>query len=119
MGLLHWLNFLLPFFILLSTAFNNSVEGRFSLFRFPEISSERGEPTKVRVLIGSRPPMCERRCRACGHCEAVQVPVIPQALNKDRNKKSLALASDSRGDISSNYKPLSWKCKCGNLIFNP
>ncbi|XP_042466389.1 EPIDERMAL PATTERNING FACTOR-like protein 2 [Zingiber officinale] len=117
MGLLHWISFLLSF-ILLSTAFNNSVEGR-SLFRFLEIPSERGEQTKVRTLIGSRPPMCERSCRACGHCEAVQVPVIPQALNKDRSKKLQASASDSRGDMSSNYKPLSWKCKCGNLIFNP
>ncbi|KAG6523324.1 hypothetical protein ZIOFF_013180 [Zingiber officinale] len=83
------------------------------------IIQERGEQTKVRTLIGSRPPMCERSCRACGHCEAVQVPVIPQALNKDRSKKLQASASDSRGDMSSNYKPLSWKCKCGNLIFNP
>ncbi|KAG6502727.1 hypothetical protein ZIOFF_035014 [Zingiber officinale] len=84
---------------------------RLQAFRLLEIASGVRDQ-KVRALIGSRPPMCERRCRGCGHCEAIQVPVIPQALNK-------AMASDLRGDIGSNYKPLSWKCKCGDLIFNP
>ncbi|CAI0464227.1 unnamed protein product [Linum tenue] len=23
------------------------------------------------------------------------------------------------GEDYSNYKPMSWKCKCGNSIFNP
>ncbi|PKU64160.1 EPIDERMAL PATTERNING FACTOR-like protein 2 [Dendrobium catenatum] len=52
-------------------------------------------------MIGSRPPLCIGICRACGRCEAIQVPAIPQQ------------------DYSSNYKPLSWKCKCGDLIVNP
>ncbi|XP_042397051.1 EPIDERMAL PATTERNING FACTOR-like protein 2 [Zingiber officinale] len=112
MGLLHRINSLLLFILLCgSTAFNHSVEGRLQAFRLLEIASGVRDQ-KVRALIGSRPPMCERRCRGCGHCEAIQVPVIPQALNK-------AMASDLRGDIGSNYKPLSWKCKCGDLIFNP
>ncbi|XP_074572298.1 EPIDERMAL PATTERNING FACTOR-like protein 2 [Curcuma longa] len=120
MGLLHWISSLLLFILLFgSTAFNHSVDGR-SLFRLLEIASGVREQ-KVRALIGSRPPMCERRCRGCSHCEAIQVPVIPQALNKAGKKESLAMAmaSDLRGDISSNYKPLSWKCKCGDFIFNP
>ncbi|WOK99581.1 hypothetical protein Cni_G08293 [Canna indica] len=100
---------------------NNSVEGR-PLFRLLEevASGIRGEK-KVRALIGSRPPICERRCIACGHCEAVQVPVIPQEKKKKTSIKTrqfMGVAS-SRGDYSSNYKPLSWKCKCGDIIFNP
>ncbi|KAK8924020.1 EPIDERMAL PATTERNING FACTOR-like protein 2 [Platanthera zijinensis] len=56
------------------------------------------------MKIGSRPPRCEEICRACGRCEAVQVPAMPQRR---------------RRDDGSNYKPLSWKCKCGDLILNP
>lgn len=78
----------------------------------------RGEE-KVRALIGSRPPTCERRCRTCSHCEAIQVPVITQEAKAQTNKESLDLASNLEGDYNSNYKPLSWKCKCGSFIFDP
>ncbi|RWW11273.1 hypothetical protein BHE74_00041553 [Ensete ventricosum] len=82
-------------------------------------TGRRGEEkaTTARALVGSRPPICERRCITCGHCEAVQVPVIPQE-NKSRSRQFLGMAT-VRGDYSSNYKPLSWKCKCGDLIFDP
>uniref|UniRef100_A0A0D9VXA6 Epidermal patterning factor-like protein n=1 Tax=Leersia perrieri TaxID=77586 RepID=A0A0D9VXA6_9ORYZ len=93
----------------------------------------------IRGVIGSRPPSCEGRCRSCGHCEAVQVPISPQKLqNKsgqgDGRKKKLthgnnraATATATAGgrtmpdsyDDHSNYKPLSWRCKCGGLILNP
>ncbi|XP_006651677.1 EPIDERMAL PATTERNING FACTOR-like protein 2 [Oryza brachyantha] len=93
----------------------------------------------IRGVIGSRPPSCEGRCRSCGHCEAVQVPISPQELQKKRGgdarrkKKKLAghgdraaaAAGGGRGatpdsyDDHSNYKPLSWRCKCGGLILNP
>ncbi|KAF3323775.1 EPIDERMAL PATTERNING FACTOR-like protein 2 [Carex littledalei] len=68
------------------------------------------------ALIGSRPPRCEGRCISCGHCEAVQVPIAPQ------NKLRRIFHGDqifSRGDESTNYKPLNWKCKCGDVIINP
>ncbi|XP_076903863.1 EPIDERMAL PATTERNING FACTOR-like protein 2 [Bidens hawaiensis] len=72
------------------------------------------EKTILRGQIGSRPPRCERRCGSCGHCEAIQVPTTPQT--KTVKNPTLEYA---RGDYSSNYKPMSWKCKCGSLIFNP
>ncbi|XP_022740310.1 EPIDERMAL PATTERNING FACTOR-like protein 2 [Durio zibethinus] len=78
------------------------------------------EKATLRAQIGSRPPRCERRCSSCEHCEAIQVPTNPQVRNGNRN--SSTLISDvayARGDYSSNYKPMSWKCKCGNFIFNP
>ncbi|XP_065875504.1 EPIDERMAL PATTERNING FACTOR-like protein 2 [Euphorbia lathyris] len=75
------------------------------------------EKTMMRSQIGSRPPRCERRCSSCGHCEAIQVPTNPQINHANKNySSSVAYA---RGDDASNYKPMSWKCKCGNLIFNP
>ncbi|KAJ8567386.1 hypothetical protein K7X08_019594 [Anisodus acutangulus] len=78
----------------------------------------------LRSQIGSRPPRCDKRCGSCGHCEAIQVPTNPQITNGNKNhtinenkaSSSIAYARDSD---NSNYKPMSWKCKCGDLIFNP
>ncbi|KAL6637152.1 hypothetical protein ACP70R_024724 [Stipagrostis hirtigluma subsp. patula] len=86
-------------------------------------------------VIGSRPPSCEGRCRSCGHCEAVQVPISPQELQR-RKKQQLgnggraAAAATAAGggrartmpasyEDHSNYKPLSWRCKCGRHILDP
>ncbi|XP_055805232.1 EPIDERMAL PATTERNING FACTOR-like protein 2 [Solanum dulcamara] len=88
-----------------------------------QIESEKR--AMLRSQIGSRPPRCEKRCGSCGHCEAIQVPTNPQITNGNKNhtvnnnnkaSNSIAYARDSD---NSNYKPMSWKCKCGNLIFNP
>ncbi|OAY33558.1 EPIDERMAL PATTERNING FACTOR-like protein 2 [Manihot esculenta] len=81
--------------------------------------TENEEKMITRSQIGSRPPRCERRCSSCGHCEAIQVPTNPQVNNGNRNSSSVSNIAYARGDDSSNYKPMSWKCKCGNLIFNP
>ncbi|KAF3658347.1 hypothetical protein FXO38_13267 [Capsicum annuum] len=80
----------------------------------------------MRSQIGSRPPRCDKRCGSCGHCEAIQVPTNPTITNGNNNhtinnnkvvsSSNIAYARDSD---NSNYKPMSWKCKCGNLIFNP
>ncbi|KAJ6730200.1 EPIDERMAL PATTERNING FACTOR-LIKE PROTEIN 4 [Salix viminalis] len=90
-----------------------------------EPAPEKGvEEEKIAVkaqTIGSRPPRCEKRCNSCEHCEAVQVPIATQAHSRKRSRFSAAISNIaySRGDGISNYKPMSWKCKCGNLIFNP
>ncbi|CAI9766887.1 unnamed protein product [Fraxinus pennsylvanica] len=60
--------------------------------------------------IGSRPPQCEKRCSSCAHCEAIQVPT---------NSTTISGIAYNRGDDPPNYKSMSWKCKCGNQIFNP
>ncbi|KAK1276494.1 EPIDERMAL PATTERNING FACTOR-like protein 2 [Acorus gramineus] len=74
----------------------------------------------MRAMIGSRPPRCDRRCSSCGHCEAVQVPAVPQdKKNKIRHSNASKSSITSRGDDTTNYKPMSWKCKCGDLILNP
>ncbi|XP_020091476.1 EPIDERMAL PATTERNING FACTOR-like protein 2 [Ananas comosus] len=71
----------------------------------------------LRALIGSRPPRCEGRCMSCGRCEAVQMPVIPQEKRADGKDDFYKVVSFK--DDGSNYKPLGWKCKCGDIIFNP
>ncbi|XP_077233498.1 EPIDERMAL PATTERNING FACTOR-like protein [Tasmannia lanceolata] len=79
---------------------------------------DKEEKMLVRARIGSRPPSCERRCVSCGHCEAVQVPAIPQEKSGKRHS-NIVFTTNSRGEDTSNYKPMNWKCKCGNMIFNP
>ncbi|RDX74109.1 EPIDERMAL PATTERNING FACTOR-like protein 2, partial [Mucuna pruriens] len=81
---------------------------------------KEGEPIMVaKPQIGSRPPKCEKRCSTCEHCEAVQVPVVPQIeRSHTRHYYSSARATraftySSRGDDLSNYKPMSWKCNVG------
>ncbi|KAI4321075.1 hypothetical protein MLD38_034496 [Melastoma candidum] len=64
-------------------------------------------------VIGSSPPRCERRCRGCTRCTAVQVPVARQVV------WGHSVAYYARGDDISNYKPMTWKCKCGDDLFNP
>ncbi|XP_017696170.1 EPIDERMAL PATTERNING FACTOR-like protein 2 isoform X2 [Phoenix dactylifera] len=91
-------------------------EGR-SLFKLLEIANGRGEEVGMaRALIGSRPPRCEGKCTSCGHCEAVQVPVVPQVRNGGGHFFNTIT---SKGDESSNYKPMNWKCKCGDTLHNP
>ncbi|CAL0331216.1 unnamed protein product [Lupinus luteus] len=77
------------------------------------------EKTMLRAQIGSRPPRCERRCRTCGNCEAIQVPTNPQTQNGKINSSKVYTIAYAKGNDNSNYKPMSWKCKCGNYIFNP
>ncbi|CAM0875507.1 unnamed protein product [Alopecurus aequalis] len=94
--------------------------------------AEEKSITGIRGVIGSRPPSCAGRCRSCGHCEAVQVPISPQELRKKKKELgrhgSRAAAYGAAGggrtmpssyDDHSNYKPLSWRCKCGRLILSP
>ncbi|KAI9166089.1 hypothetical protein LWI28_026076 [Acer negundo] len=84
---------------------------------------EEDKSVAMRAQIGSRPPRCERRCSTCGHCEAIQVPTNPQVQNRNHNSSSSTISANIAyargGDDSSNYKPMSWKCKCGKFIFDP
>ncbi|KAM7520890.1 hypothetical protein LguiB_019852 [Lonicera macranthoides] len=100
-------------------------EGRTSS-KLAEAAQMRNEERVMRSLIGSRPPRCEGRCYNCRHCEAVQVPVAPQIESQKilRRREHIIdgapkTTACSRGDDISNYKPMCWKCKCRDFIFNP
>ncbi|KAL6587777.1 hypothetical protein OROMI_000755 [Orobanche minor] len=84
---------------------------------FKTVSEE--EKAILRAQIGSRPPRCDGRCSSCGHCEAIQVPTNPQIRRQNTKSTAVSFIAYARGDDTSNYKPMSWKCRCGNLIFNP
>ena len=78
---------------------------------------------KMRPLIGSKPPRCDgKKCKSCGNCEAVQVPIVtPKKIifPKQLYSPRINIIAYSRGDYISNYKPMCWKCKCGDLYFSP
>ncbi|XP_057990445.1 EPIDERMAL PATTERNING FACTOR-like protein 2 isoform X2 [Hevea brasiliensis] len=114
-------------FLLLSssTLLRFVADGR-AISKLLEAAQREVDDEKVVVMrtqvIGSTPPRCEGMCSTCGHCEAVQVPVTTEVHEHSRTHLSAAPISNiasSRGDDVSNYKPMSWKCKCGDLIFNP
>ncbi|KAI3819894.1 hypothetical protein L1987_13747 [Smallanthus sonchifolius] len=64
------------------------------------------------MMIGSKPPTCDwkKYCRRCGKCEAIQAPIVGPSRSTN---------TTTRRDDISNYKPMCWKCKCGDFIFNP
>ena len=74
-------------------------------------------------VIGSKPPRCDnKKCKSCGNCEAVQVPIVTPnkfVFHKKLYFPGINIIAYSRGDYISNYKPMCWKCKCGDLYFNP
>ncbi|CAL9135450.1 unnamed protein product [Musa textilis] len=53
------------------------------------------------------------KCTKCGHCEAVQVPIVP--VNRTETRECFG-STASGIDYSANYKPMNWKCKCGDMI---
>ncbi|KAL5175610.1 EPIDERMAL PATTERNING FACTOR-like protein 1 [Glycine soja] len=75
--------------------------------------------------LGSIPPSCHNKCNDCHPCMAVQVPTLPSHdSNPPDLTKTAAMAtflnpSSPQGNRYSNYKPLGWKCHCGDHFFNP
>ncbi|PWA97287.1 hypothetical protein CTI12_AA030440 [Artemisia annua] len=60
-------------------------------------------------ILGSRPPGCVNKCVNCRPCQATLV--IPP------HPKMVGYRSQSHWE--DNYYLLSWKCKCGDKIFQP
>nr|KYP54046.1 hypothetical protein KK1_000212 [Cajanus cajan] len=64
-----------------------------------------------KIVIGSKPPACVNKCKNCRPCMATLV--VP---NHQKRNKGFKVAS--RGDDDTYYL-LSWKCKCGDKLFQP
>ncbi|KAI6681395.1 hypothetical protein NL676_035276 [Syzygium grande] len=77
-----------------------------------------GEGTEVlkirREMVGSRPPICVNRCLSCRPCMAILV-IHPPAVGGGGAED--VGASSHEG--SDSYYLLTWKCKCGNKLFQP
>ncbi|KAJ4718392.1 EPIDERMAL PATTERNING FACTOR-like protein [Melia azedarach] len=65
-----------------------------------------------KMVLGSKPPACINKCLSCRPCVATLV--IPS----HQRKVYRASSSSSHGE-DDNYYLLSWKCRCGNKLFQP
>ncbi|KAL1833607.1 hypothetical protein ACET3Z_003258 [Daucus carota] len=83
-----------------------------SSIQFPD-SPPENLVSAEKSRLGSTPPSCHNKCNQCHPCMAVQVPAPPRPLRATRFDPS------SPGNNYSNYKPLSWKCRCNNHLYNP
>ncbi|OWM82064.1 EPIDERMAL PATTERNING FACTOR-like protein 2 [Punica granatum] len=111
------------------TGSSQLTEGRAAIQFSGPSKGAAGRETAIAMIerIGSTPPRCDRKCSSCGHCEAIQVPMNPQGSRPSGDGENYAsqfavgeyYSRDRGDDDSSNYKPMSWKCKCGKFIFNP
>ncbi|KAE8722016.1 hypothetical protein F3Y22_tig00014445pilonHSYRG00093 [Hibiscus syriacus] len=66
-------------------------------------SRNGGETYSSRMVVGSRPPNCQRKCGECTPCVATQIPAT----------------TGERGIQYTNYEPEGWKCRCGSTLFDP
>ncbi|XWS19091.1 hypothetical protein CRYUN_Cryun32bG0101500 [Craigia yunnanensis] len=79
---------------------------------FLPLSSGHGESSlqQSNMVLGSKPPSCVNKCLSCRPCMATLV--IPSHQWKN-------LKATYHGDEDDNYYLLSWKCKCGDKLFQP
>ncbi|KAL7192497.1 hypothetical protein ACSBR2_024348 [Camellia fascicularis] len=96
----------------------------------PVICSNQNQPSDTtrgllfegKTRLGSTPPSCHNKCNQCHPCLAVQVPTLPLPTAYLDSSSSISSASSSYSSNNnkySNYKPLGWKCRCGDHFFNP
>ncbi|KAI8544310.1 hypothetical protein RHMOL_Rhmol08G0286600 [Rhododendron molle] len=70
-----------------------------------------------KMVLGSRPPGCVNKCMSCRPCMAILV--IPPHVIIKNNKKGFRESSPSSHREDDNYYLLSWKCRCGNKLYQP
>ncbi|XP_041008760.1 EPIDERMAL PATTERNING FACTOR-like protein 1 [Juglans microcarpa x Juglans regia] len=98
----------------------------------PPSSDPGGWLFEEKSRLGSTPPSCHNKCNECHPCMAVQVPTTPGNTNALKLPAAAAGLSrlaraapmeffdaSPRGNSYTNYKPLGWKCRCQNHLFNP
>ncbi|RVX23244.1 Epidermal patterning factor-like protein 1 [Vitis vinifera] len=87
--------------------------------------STRGLLFEEKTRLGSTPPSCHNKCNECHPCMAVQVPTLPShsgprlGLTATVPMEFFESSPSTAANRYSNYKPLGWKCHCGDHFFNP
>ncbi|CAL9167090.1 unnamed protein product [Musa hybrid cultivar] len=76
-----------------------------------------------KIRLGSTPPSCHNRCNECNPCTAVQLPTLPfqpNPVSPSRVREAHQMDDPSSySNQYSNYKPLGWKCSCGDHLYSP
>ncbi|KAG8379837.1 hypothetical protein BUALT_Bualt07G0130900 [Buddleja alternifolia] len=82
-----------------------------------EASSRSNNEELRKMVLGSRPPRCVNKCMSCRPCEATLV-IPPHLHNKIKTIANYHIPSSHR-DQDDSYYLLSWKCRCGNKLYQP
>jgi hypothetical protein len=69
-----------------------------------------------KVAIGSKPPVCVNKCMKCRPCMAT---VVVNDHDHQRKRKMKGFKLESSHEEDDSYYLLSWKCRCGNKLFQP
>lgn len=94
----------------------------------PPSDTTPGLQFEEKKRLGSTPPSCHNKCNQCHPCMAVQIPSLQShnqlepgrsRVNHNEYFDSSALPLATANYKYSNYKPLGWKCRCGDHFFNP
>lgn len=67
-------------------------------------SSESRDLQQTKLVMGSGPPSCYMKCQGCTPCTATLVKVP---------------AHHPHGEEDEPYYPQTWRCKCGDRLFDP
>ncbi|KAI3839905.1 hypothetical protein MKX03_025170 [Papaver bracteatum] len=75
------------------------------------------------MILGSRPPQCVNKCFSCRPCTATLV-IPPHNREVAKSIVHANLMASSPSSLLSKqdddtYYLLSWKCGCGNKIYQP
>ncbi|OMO54338.1 hypothetical protein CCACVL1_27881 [Corchorus capsularis] len=73
-----------------------------------------GESDERKMVLGSKPPGCVNKCLSCRPCMATLVIPSHQSW-----KKNTFRSAKYNADKDDSYYLLSWKCKCGDKLFQP
>nr|CAD1826917.1 unnamed protein product [Ananas comosus var. bracteatus] len=83
------------------------------------ISSPQAMLMEEKIRLGSTPPSCHNRCNTCNPCTAVQVPTLPARAARLRSSESDGGGGELSFNEFANYKPLGWKCRCRDHLYDP
>ncbi|KAA8540486.1 hypothetical protein F0562_024595 [Nyssa sinensis] len=71
--------------------------------------SRMSESSQRKMLLGSNPPDCVSKCMSCRPCmPTLVIPPPPRKVYRE--------SSHAEDDT---YYLLSWKCKCGDKLYQP
>ncbi|KAI3840904.1 hypothetical protein MKW92_040712, partial [Papaver armeniacum] len=73
------------------------------------------------MMLGSRPPQCLNKCFDCSPCTPALVIISPDQLRNKKKSIRTNLMASSDSSLSeqeyNEYFPQSWRCSCGNKLY--
>ncbi|WCJ40554.1 EPIDERMAL PATTERNING FACTOR-like protein 2 [Euphorbia peplus] len=86
------------------------------LFFLTVMGGEKNGVEEEKTVLGSKPPGCVNKCLNCRPCMAT---LVDPSHHQKIIKSFKFVSSHSHDDDNNGYYLLSWKCRCGNKLFQP